>query len=126
MKHASWCKQRGMTAIGWLVMLLIFGFFVLLVLKLGPVYLDHYNVKMAVESVSKEPGAADSPQQEIMKKIRARLDINYVTDLPKDAIRIRRGDGEAKLIDVIYERRVSIAGNVDAVVAFKEQVVLHP
>ena len=37
-------KQRGMTGLGWLTVLALIGFFSLMILKLAPIYLDHYSV----------------------------------------------------------------------------------
>jgi len=112
-----------MTLISWVLVLLIFGFFVLLGLKLVPIYMDHYNVRMAVENVANEPGAREAPQSELMRKIQARLDLNYVVGLPKTAIRIKR-DVDERVIMVDYEKRENIAANVDVVVSFKEKFEL--
>jgi len=116
-------RQRGMTLISWVLVLLVLGFFVLLGLKLVPIYIDHYNVRMAVEGVANEPGARERSQRSLYGKIQSRLNLNYVTDLPRNAIRIIR-DVDERAIEVNYEKRENIVANVDVLVTFKEKYEL--
>ena len=46
--------QRGMTAIGWLIVLAMIGFFVLLALRMVPAYLDYYKVVSTLEGLESE------------------------------------------------------------------------
>ncbi len=116
-------KQRGMTGIGWLTVLALIGFFSLLVLKLAPIYLDHYSVASTVKSLEKEPLITRKSPSEIRKMLKKRLDMNYVNDLPKDAIKIKKSSGLLK-VDVDYERRERFFGNIEFVVTFKENIEL--
>ncbi len=116
-------KQRGMTGLGWLTVLALIGFFSLLVLKLAPVYLDHYSVASTVRSLEKEPLITKKSPAEIRKLIKKRLNINYVSDLPKNAIKIKKAPGMLK-VDVDYEVRENLFGNIDLLITFKEQIEL--
>ncbi len=116
-------KQRGMTGLGWLTVLALIGFFTLLVLKLAPIYLDHYAVASTVRSLEKEPLITRKSTAEIRNLLKKRLKINYVTDLPKDAIKIKKTGGVLK-VDVDYEKRERFFGNIEFVVTFKENIEL--
>ena len=54
-------RQQGVTFIGWIVILAIVGFFVLLGLRLGPVYLENFSVKQALASLENDPEAHNLP-----------------------------------------------------------------
>ncbi len=42
--------QRGMTGIGWMIVLALIGFFVLLALRMVPAYLDYFKVVSTLEA----------------------------------------------------------------------------
>jgi len=126
MRQTTWRRQQGMTAIGWLLVLMVGGFFVLLVLKLGPIYMENYSIKTALLAVKNEPGVDQKNSREIRQMLMNRLDINYVTTLPRDAITISRKTGGNKWVDVDYEVRKHMLYNIDALVSFKESVELVP
>ena len=117
-------NQGGMTFIAWLIVLIVAGFFIMLAMKLGPVYMEHYTIRMALEAMQKEPEVEKKSFEEIRGMLMKRLDVNYVTSLPRDAIKVRREVGGYKVIEVNYEHREPILGNVDAVLTFKDKVEL--
>ena len=44
-----------MTAIGWLIVLALVAYFVMLALRLGPVYMEYFAVSDSIESLKDEP-----------------------------------------------------------------------
>ena len=110
-------RQRGITAIGWLVILILVGFIALLTLKLAPIYMENYTIRMVVESLQNEPDVANKRRSDIRYMLQSRLDINYITTLPRNAIKIKKSGGKI-VIDIVYEVREAIIANVDAVVSF--------
>ncbi len=116
-------KQRGMTGLGWLTVLALIAFFSLLILKLAPIYLDHYSVASTVRSLEKEPLITRKSPGEIRKLIKKRLSINYVSDLPKDAIKIKKTPGLLK-VDVNYQVKKPLFGNIELLVTFVEHIEL--
>jgi len=121
MKHLK--RQRGMTLIGWLIVLALIGFFAMLVMKLGPIYMENYTIKMALESMENEPGLAEKTPSQVRGFFQKRMDMNYVTRLTQDSVKIRREEGVTYL-EVDYEVREPMVGNVDAIVTFKEKAEL--
>ena len=86
-------KQRGMTFIGWLTVLALIGFFVLLGLKLVPIYLDHYSAVSTLKTLEKEPLITKKSVSEIKQMLKKRFNMNYITELPKDAVKIQKTPG---------------------------------
>ncbi len=116
-------KQRGMTGLGWLTVLALIAFFSLLILKLAPIYLDHYSVASTVKSLENEPLITKTTPGEIRSLLKKRLKINYVSDLPKDAIKIKKAPGILK-VDVNYQVRKPLFGNIELLLTFQEHIEL--
>ena len=116
-------RQRGMTAIGWLIVLGLIAFFALLVLRLAPIYLNHYKIVGSLESLKQEPYIGQKPLPEIQKLLLRRFDINSVdlAPLAKDSVSIQNKQGRLT-VRVQYEHRTGIVGNVDAVVRFDDSI----
>jgi len=113
-------RQKGMTMIGWLIVLALIGFFTLLVLRLGPIYLKNYEVKSHLKGLHQEPLITKKTNAEIRKLLTRRFEIDSLDDTIKpDMIKIDSGEGRIK-IRIQYEVRTKILGNVDALVSFDD------
>jgi hypothetical protein len=116
-------RQRGITLITWLVIFMVIGFFIMLGLRLAPIYMHNYSVKNIITDLQKEPLISRKPVGEIRTMLMRRFDINGIEDLGRDNIKITRTGGTTK-VEVVYETRQHIAGNVDVVVMFNESIDL--
>lgn len=114
-------KQKGMTAVGWVFVFLMIALVTLLVLKLLPIYLDGFSVSSSLESLKKEHNISKQGPVEIQRMLLKRLDINMVDDVTKDDIYITR-DKSSMTIEVAYEVREKLAGNLDVIVSFDYSV----
>ena len=111
-------RQAGVTAIGWLIILALIGFFVLLALKMVPSYLEYLKVDSSLESLEKE--TLSSPA-EIRNLLDRRFDISYVYTITPKQVQIRNA-GSYFLVSAKYDSRVHLFGNVDVVMSFNKQV----
>lgn len=118
MKH-----EHGMTMISWLLVLTVSGFLVMVGLKVVPIYMEHYSVRQVMQSMKQEPFISRKPVSEIRKMILRRFDMNSIRSLNRDHIKIYRSGGVTK-IDVNYEERRAIVGNLDVIVTFSESIEL--
>ncbi|HEY5790616.1 MAG TPA: DUF4845 domain-containing protein [Gammaproteobacteria bacterium] len=110
-------RQRGMTFLGWLIVLGILGFFVLLALKLTPVYLEYMRVAGQMDSLVEEPNIGSMAPVEIKKLLLRRFSIDDVTNVKPDQIKIER-NSEQVTINVAYQVQTPMVGNIDALVKF--------
>ncbi|MCB1865872.1 MAG: DUF4845 domain-containing protein [Chromatiales bacterium] len=118
-------RQRGVTALGWLVILFLIGFFVLLGLKIIPIYMDHYRIKEVMESLKDEPLQLDRGSDEIRKLMEKRLKINYVWDLKREDVKIvKTRTGYDVTVDI--DSRENIFGNLDVAVRLNHTVSVEP
>lgn len=114
-------KQKGMTAIGWVLVFLLIAIATLVTLKLLPVYLDSFSVQKSLESLKNEHNIGKKLPHEIKNMLLKRLDINMVDDVTKDDIYIDKSRGNMT-IEVDYEVRKNMVGNLDVVATFNYSI----
>jgi hypothetical protein len=116
-------QQNGMTAIGWLIVLALIGFFVLLTLRMLPSYLEYYKVVSSLESLEKESGL--NTPRDIRNLIERRFDISYVESIQPGDVAIKATGPNFRVI-ADYESRKHIFANVDVVMSFYKEVMVRP
>ena len=114
-------RQKGMTAIGWMIVLGLIGFFVLITLRMAPAYMEYYKVVSTLESLEKETGMSEVTPHAIRDLITRRFDISYVGVIhPKD-VKIKNA-GAYYSVTAKYEAREHLFANVDVLMSFYKQV----
>lgn len=119
MKLAS--QQRGMTGIGWLLMIAVIIFVVLIAIKILPVYIDHFNVSSVLSSLENEPGISTMTGGEVTNMLMKRLDINIVKDVTRDDIYISQ-QNQVRLIEIEYQVQRKLVGNIDVLIHFNDKI----
>ena len=114
-------RQKGMTTIGWVLIFMLIAVVTLITLKILPIYLDGFAVKSALASLENEHNIGKQSHSKIKQILLKRLDVNMVNDVTKDDIYIDKVKGTIT-IEVDYEVRENLAGNLDVVVVFNETV----
>jgi hypothetical protein len=113
-----------MTLLGFVIVLIIAGFFAFIIMKLFPPYAEHHAVRTAMKEIASEPGIGSKTPADIRKRLDAKLYINYVT-LQPDAVKLERA-GQGYNLRVKYESRGNMVANLDYVVTFDHTVALGP
>ena len=114
-------KQKGLSGISIMAILIVIAFGAIIFLKVLPIYFDSFKVGDVVSSLKKERGLGDKGISEIRKMVLKRLDVNMVTDVVKEDIIVEKSKNTV-FIDVEYEVRKVMFGNLDIVVRFKKTV----
>ena len=97
-------SQQGLTTIGWIAVIAIFGSIILTGFKILPMYLEFFNVKAAMEAVAQNPTIDDRSKRDLWLAINNNLRINSVRDLKKENFSFVREDGVTTMT-VNYEVR---------------------
>jgi len=116
-----WHHQKGMTAIGWLLVLGLIAFFTLITLRLVPGYLEFAKVASVLESLQDEPGITRKTRTEIINMISTRFDVNDVYQVNPKLVKVTKDRG-VLIVSISYERREHMIGNIDVVTTFDKQV----
>ena len=117
--------SRGITLLGFLILLCVAGFFAYVVMKLVPVYVEYFGVVKAMEQIKTEPGAAQKSVEEIRRDLNVKFDLQYVDekDIPPAAIQLKR-EATGPVLRIAYEKRVPFMYNIDLVASFDKSVNL--
>lgn len=117
-------KQSGITLIGFLVIVLIAGFFGYMAMKLVPPYMDYFGVSKAMQQVATEDMDGKT-QNGIRRDFMRKLDFQYADDVvkPGDIEFKRTKSGTHMAVD--YEQRVHFVYNIDFMLHFHKSVQLQ-
>lgn len=94
-------RQRGMTLIGMLLLLILIGFVALIAMKVIPMYVQYYSIKSTIESVRKE-SVSNMTTVDIQKAIQKRFDTGYVENVRAQDLKIRNVP-TGKALDLVYQ-----------------------
>ena len=115
-------KQRGMSIIGFILILSMVIFASFIGMKIVPVYMEYYSVVSALNGVASERGGANLSPYDLKVKVLNRLYVSYSANVKESHIKIKRANGVH--LSVAYEVRTPIMGNLDAIAKFNKSVQL--
>jgi len=112
--------QGGLSAIGFIVILLIIVFITMTALKLAPIYYENFKVNSVIKSLDEEQGITEMSHLEINTIISKRFRIDNIDRVEPKDIKIAYGKKKL-LINVNYEIRENFFANIDVVVVFNDK-----
>jgi Tfp pilus assembly major pilin PilA len=118
-------KQSGITLIGFMIALIIAGFFGFMAMKLVPAYTEFMGVNKAMTQLAGESLEGKS-LNEVRNDLLRKMDFQYVDDAtikPKD-ITIKR-DGNQAQLSISYDKRIPFMYNIDFMLHFEKSVALQ-
>ena len=113
-------KAQGITLIGFVFVLGVLGIFLYAGMQIGPVYMEHFSVKDAMDRVAKEGG--NMTPSEIKSMLGKSLNISYVTQVSAKDFKVVRGNGRQLQVDYVVEKE--FIGNLGFTMKFSESVTL--
>jgi len=116
-------KQQGMTLLSFVVVLAVVGFFLYVGMKLFPMYQEYYQVRSAMKGLANEPGSGDMSPEKAKDLFFRRLDIGSVDSVKPADVKFERV-GEGWRMNVNYEVRRELVGNLDVVGKFNASETL--
>ena len=118
-------SQRGVTLIGWVILLVPVGVIGYAVILMTPKYLNYYNVVKAMNQEAAE--VKDNPTVDpnlVRLALARRFDTGYIDKPSSKDIDVHR-DGDHWVMVADYEELVPLFGNVSILVQFNKQVTLQ-
>lgn len=111
-------NQAGVSVIGVLVIMLLFAFFLTVVLRLAPTYMEGRNVKATIQTVADSSNISMS-LGEIQKKLTNSFITNQIEGIKVKDIKVYR-EKRIITIDARYEARTPLFDGIDAVLIFDD------
>jgi hypothetical protein len=118
-------KQTGITLIGFLLVLMVAGFFAYMAMKLVPAYSEYMGVVKAMNQVSSD-GVDGKSLDQIRRGLMTKMDFQYVDDAtvsPSD-ITIQQGSSGSEL-HISYDKDVPFIYNIDFLIHFDKSVPIQ-
>ena len=88
MKPDSKYHQTGMTTVGMALILAVVIFISTVVIKLVPVYLEHFNVTSVLNAVKEDPELGGMTDQDIRKTLTNRFTINDINGVEAKQVKM--------------------------------------
>ena len=114
--------QRGITLMGFVVVLAVVSFFFIIGAKLFPAYSEFNSVKATMNEMAREPGAANFTVTNAWNSMERRFNISYVETPKRTCLTLDRKVGAN--LTCAYEYRTGFIYNIDFVVKFSHTVKL--
>lgn len=113
-------RQRGLSAMGALLVLIVLVAGVTVTLKLAPHYIDFYTVQSVIEGLP-ENDVRTMPRAALSDNLKKRFKINNLRDFDiRDIITLDRSR-EGTVLEISYERREHLFLNIDVVISFHKR-----
>ena len=116
-------RQRGMTFLGMVTILVILGAGLYAAIRLVPVYLDYTKVARALEQVRDEHSAIDTNPQLIRNSLERRWDVEDVKGIGWKEIEIKKSEDGFDL-NAAYEVEQPFVANVFLLAKFDKSVTI--
>ena len=114
-------QQAGLGMLGWLIVLAIASFGLTCFFRIGPIYLEYWQTKKALDLVLSNPTAASKSKEELLSGIEKQFDVSLIESIKKNDIKFVESHGNRE-VSANYEKRVPLIANIDVVVKFDHLV----
>lgn len=117
-------NQAGLTAIGLILILIPVGLAVYIIMRAAPAYIEALSVGDVVNSLKKEMDLKEKSRDEIYTMIKKRLDVNTISSVDKDDIKIQKTVNDVT-VTIDYEARVPLFWNVALALSFHKRAIMR-
>lgn len=123
MKAPVICRQRGLSLIGFIFVLMLVLFVVYIGIKLVPIYINHMSVVSDLKAVAEESGSANLPVSTIRRNLAKRFQISFVDHVEASDVTLERANPPRLVVDYAVEEH--LIGNIDVIVRFRRVETLR-
>jgi hypothetical protein len=116
-------RQRGVTAIGWLVLLIPFAIVVYAGIRLAPIYLNYMKVSRTLSELTDEYKTGGATPESIRNSISKHFEIDSVDYPSVKDIHISR-NGDAWQVEAAYDDEAPLFAHITLQVTFDKIVTL--
>ena len=117
-------RQQGLSFVGWMAMVAIFGFLLLSFFKVFPIYNEYFTIQSVLKGLTKDEKVDFKSKRAIWESIKKRLAVNQVSAIKPENVTIQRKDGKTT-ITISYRTQRPYIGNLFIGGNFTESVVIN-
>ena len=117
-------RQRGVTMIGWVFLLIPMALTLYAFIRVGPVYLNYWRIVDAMQKTASEfKGDETLSSTAIKNSLAKRFDIGYVEKITTNDIEVKKA-GTGWEMTTAYEGTAPLFSNISIVIDFNKTVVI--
>lgn len=113
-------QQKGMSFPLILLMIGLVAFVGLFAVKVGPAYFEYMTVSKIIDETSQNATVMSQPKSKVLAHINKSYRTNNLWDLRAAETIVVKKDGRSLVLDVDYEKRSQLFGNIHVVTVFKK------
>jgi hypothetical protein len=117
-------RERGVTFLGWLVLLLPIGIILYGCIRLTPVYMEYMAIARTFDNVSQEFKGEQADSRTIRTSIERHFDIDDVTSIDRNQVQIVK-TGTGYTVRANYVRSVPFIANISLSAAFSKEAKIE-
>jgi len=114
-------SQRGLSFIGWLLLLAVLAFAASTAAKVVPHYLDYMSLKKIIEAAGTDKAADIDNSGELYDYVAKGMQVNNIRDLDLNKALSVTTENNRLLAHLKYEKREPLIQNIDLVVKFDHE-----
>lgn len=115
-------SQKGLSWVGWLLVLALVGFLTSTALKLVPHYLDYMKMKNIIEAVETNKGLDITTVSDFYSYVEKSMQLNSIRDIDLNKALKVTVQNNAFNAHLNYEQREPLIQNIDVVIKFDKQL----
>lgn len=112
--------QQGMSMLAILLLVGVVGFFLTVLFKVGPLYMDNYFISAAMDDL-KSVDLHNMTKSDIHSRLSNSFSVNNVRGVDMKKVKVTKNKSNTT-VDLDYDKQVNFMGNVDVVVKFKNHI----
>jgi len=117
-------RQRGMTTLGIIILVIFIGLFAFAAMRLTPIYLNYLKVAGVIDGVFDEYDSQNPTRSELLLSIRRRFGVESVDVITFKDVKISPVDGGYEVI-AKYDHTSPFISNVYFTVKFDKRLVVR-
>lgn len=119
--------QKGMSFFGWLAVVTLIVFGMLVATKLLPIYMDHFSLRKIVTSVNDDASINIRSIRDFQTHIDKGMTVNGIRDLKgSEIVTIVSSGTDTYSVTIKYELRAPLLRSLDLLVHFDETHIIRP
>ncbi|MDX1589489.1 MAG: DUF4845 domain-containing protein [Oleiphilaceae bacterium] len=117
-------QQQGVSLLGFLLAVFLLLMAVTVIVRIVPAFIDDYAVKRMFHSLEESEQLIGASTREFHELVKRRQSQNGLDMFGRDQLSVTRRDG-LFVVDLQYEVRSPLVGNIDAVMSFRHNYELR-
>ena len=117
-------RQKGMTTLGFLILVVFVGLFAFAGIRLAPVYLNYIKVAGVLDGVYDEFDSQNPSRAAIRTSINRRFEVESVSNITDRELKVTADSG-GFLIEAQYDHTAPFIGNLYFTVRFDKTVLVR-